>query len=269
MDCRLWCGWGRMAQAQRCSLGRVEGDTPGALALTNEGGAMTSETIQQGRGRKLTRLAGLAGVLWPVLAIGRLGLTGELDRPVWDDPVEDIVGFYETSEFSSGFTVGILMVVFAYLFYVVFLAKLAALIRDHERGSAWLAGSMLGLGVLVAAMTVGYLAPFATNVFWASHGGLSADAYLALHGFSFAFYWMVLPTDLVLGIVLGGSILATGLFPRWLGWAMIATAVAEGASFFASVDVWNATSGLPYIWILVAGVMMLRRPDQYTGQVNS
>lgn len=220
--------------------------------------------MNPGTAKKLTRLAALAGVLWPVLAIGRLPLTGEIDRPDWDDPVETIVGFYETTEFTAGFMVGILMVTMAYVLLVVFLAKVASLVRDHERGSAWLAGSILGLGVTVTALTAGYLAPFVANVFWASNGGLSADAYLALHGLSFASYWLVLPVDLFLGITLGGSILVTGLFPRWLGWAMIVTGVAEGAAFFSTVDVWNAASGLPYIWILIAGILILRNPDRYS-----
>jgi len=217
------------------------------------------------KAKRLTRLAGLAGVLWAVLAIGRLPLTGEIDRPVWDDSVDTIVSFYEASEFTFGFMVGILMVILAYVLLVLFLAKAASLIRDHDRGSTWLALSILGLGVVVTGFTAGYLAPYVTNVFWASNGGLSADAYLALHGLSFASYWFVLPVDLVLGITLGGSIVATGLFPRWLGWAMILTGVAEGLAFFSTVDVWNAASGLPYLWILIAGILMLRNPDRYAG----
>lgn len=215
--------------------------------------------------KKLTRLAGLAGVLYPVLAIARLSLTGEIDRPDWDGPVETIVRFYQGSEFTVGFTVGILMVSLAYVFYVMFLAKLASVIRDHEQGSAWLARSIVGLAVIVTGLTAAYLASFVTSIFWASNGGLSPDAYLALHGLSFASYWLVLPVDLILGITLGGSILVTGLFPRWLGWAMILTGVAEGLAFFSTVDVWNATSGLPYLWILIAGILVLRNPDQYAG----
>jgi hypothetical protein len=219
--------------------------------------------MNAGTKRKMARLAGLAGVLAPILAFGRLALTGEIDRPVWDDPVEEIVSFYEGSDFNTGFMVGILMVTLAYVLYVVFLAKVSSVIRAHETGSVWLARSILGLGVLLAGLTMGYLVPLVTSVFWASHGGLSTDAYLALHGLSFASYWLGLPVDLLLGTAFGASIVMTGLFPRWLGWAMILTAAAETLAFFASVDVWNAASGLPYVWMLIAGTLIVRSPDRY------
>jgi hypothetical protein len=125
--------------------------------------------------------------------------------------------------------------------------------------------SILAVSVVEVGSTMGYLATFTAAVFWASNGGLGVDAYLALHGLSYASYGLALVSDLLLGVVLGGAIVITRLFPRWLGWAMILTGVAEGVAWFLTPDIWNATSGLPYLWVLIAAVIMITRPAKYTG----
>jgi hypothetical protein len=211
-----------------------------------------------------TRVAAVAGVLWPTLAITRLFLTGELDRPDWTGGRSEIVGFYEAADFDAAFRLGIALVTVAYLLLLVFLAKVVQALRSRDERAAWLGTGIMSVAVLGVVATVGYLAPFATAVFWSSHGGLGDDAYLVLHGLSFASYWLVLPADLLLQLMLGGAILASALFPRWLGAAMVLTGLAELAAFFSVPDAWNATSGLPYLWILVAALIMLVRPERYS-----
>jgi hypothetical protein len=211
-----------------------------------------------------TRVAAAAGVLWPTLAITRLFLTGELDRPDWTDGRSEIVGFYEAADFDAAFRLGIAFVGLAYLLLLVFLAKVVGVLRSRDERAGWLGTAIMAVATVGVVATVGYLASFATAVYWSAHGGLGDDAYLVLHGLSFASYWLALPVDVLLQLMLGGAILATAVFPRWLGAAMALTGLAELAAFFGVPDAWNATSGLPYLWILVAALIMLRRPERYS-----
>ncbi|MDX1509813.1 MAG: hypothetical protein R3249_00555 [Nitriliruptorales bacterium] len=213
-----------------------------------------------------TRLAALCGLLWPILAVTRLPLTGEPDLPGWTETPEAIVAFYRDSSFDGQFVAGVGLVTLGYMLLLVFVSKLSVLIGEDRNGAPWLGRSVLAFAIVSVIASVGYLMAFATAVFWSSHGGLGDDGYLVLHGLSFAAYWAVLPADLMLGLTLGGAILLTRMFPRWLGWAMILTGVAEGVSWFASPDAWNATSGLPYVWFLIAAIIVLRKPEEYVSR---
>lgn len=210
------------------------------------------------------RNAAICGILWPLLSIVRLPLTGEFDRPDWTASPSSIIDFYENTSFDGAFVVGIGLVALAYRFSSYSSPNWLPSSGNTRRGAPWLGNSVLAFNIVNVGFTAGYLASFASAVFWSSHGGLSGDAYLTLHGLSFGSYWFALPTDLLANLALGGAIVATRLFPRWLGWAMILTGLAEAVSWFFSPDVWNATSGLPYLWILIAAVIMLVRSDRYT-----
>lgn len=106
-------------------------------------------------------------------------------------------------------------------------------------------------------------------MFWAGHGGLSADAYLTLHGLSFGFLWLEMITITVWIVPLGVAIIRTGLFPKWLGWLMLANAAGMVVAFFLPYAVWAVLGGLPYLWILIAAITMLLRPDQYSETAGS
>ena len=227
-----------------------------AVSVAPHGGLRSSRGV---------RIAAACGILWPVLAISRLFLTGELDRPDWTGTTSNIVDFYESSTFDSVFLAGVGMVALGYLLLLVFVSKVSALLEIDQEGAPWLGKSILAVAVVGVCFTMGYLATFTAAVFWASHAGLGVDGYLALHGLSYASYGLSLVSDLVLGVLLGGAIVITRLFPQWLGWAMILTGIAEGIAWFMAPDIWNATSGLPYLWVLIAAVIMTRRPERYHG----
>lgn len=216
------------------------------------------------RASRGVRIAAVSGILWPVLAIVRVFLTGELDRPDWTGAQASIVDFYESSSFDVAFAGGIGLVALGYLLLLVFVSKVSALIETDERGAPWLGKSVLSLAILSVGFTMGFLVAFAAAVFWSSHGGLGVDGYLVLHGLSYASYGFSLVSDLLLGALFGGAIVVTRQFPRWLGWAMILTGVAEAVAWFLTPDIWNVASGLPYLWVLVAAVIMLARPEKYT-----
>lgn len=219
--------------------------------------------------RRGTLIAGLAGVLWVVLALARAPLTGVLDQPSWTDDPSSIVDFYANSSFDAAFMAGMALATVAYLFFLVFMAKTAYVLGHSVGGSGWMGYLILGGAALDVALVYAYLAPFAAAVFWAGHGGLSADAYLSLHGLSFSILWMNMITASVWLVPLGVAIVRTGLFPTWLGWLILANAASLLVAFFLSYGVWALLSGLPYLWVLVAAIMMLRRPDRYSTAVDA
>jgi hypothetical protein len=211
-------------------------------------------------GRRDLAAASVAGILWPVLAIPRIFLTGELDEPSWTDSREAITDFYAGASFDGAFVVGMAMVTVAYLLLVVFLAKAAEVVDGGPDGPGWLGRLMVGGALLDVAVVVVYLATFATATFWASHGGLSEGGTLALHGLSYSVYWLDLLVAGLWIVPFGVAILRSGGLPRWLGWVLLANQVALVGTFFtSSVDVWNAVSGLPYLWVLVAATLLLGR----------
>ncbi len=214
--------------------------------------------------RRGTLIAGIAGVLWVVLAFVRVPLTGVLDQPSWTADPSVIVDFYTNSSFDTAFVVGIASATVAYVLFLVFIVKAADLLGESDGGSRWVGYLIVGGAAMDTALVYAYLAPFAAAVFWAGHGGLSADAYLTLHGLSFSFLWMEMITITVWAIPLGVAIVRTDLFPKWLGWLMVANALGLLVAFFLPYAVWVVLGGLPYLWILIAAITMLRRPDRYS-----
>lgn len=222
---------------------------------------MSSSEMFDVRGGVL--IAGWAGALWPVLALLRVPLTRVLDQPSWTAPHADIVSFYTESGFDGAFVTGIGLAAVAYVLFLVFVAKVADLVREARRESRWISYLILGGAAIDTALVYAYLAPFAAAVFWAGHGGLSEDLYLGLHGLSFSFLWIELITITLWLTPLGLAILRTRLFPVWLGWAMVANAAASLVSFFLPYEVWTVTGGLPYLWIFITAVLLISRSEQY------
>lgn len=214
--------------------------------------------------RRGTIIAGIAGVLWPVLAIIRVPLTRVIDQPSWTAERTAIVDFYEDIDFDAAFVVGIFSVTVAFLLFLVFIAKVAELLGDTDGGSRWLGYLIVGGAAMDTALVFAYLAPFATAVFWAGNGGLSADSYLVLHGLSFSFLWMELLAITVWMVPVGVGMVRTRLYPTWLGWLFLANSAAFLVAFFLPYAAWAVIGGLPYIWVLIAAVVMLARLDRFS-----
>lgn len=214
--------------------------------------------------RQGTFIAAAAGVLWPVLALMRVPLTNEAAHPSWTDSPASIIDFYSNASFDAAFRVGLGAVTLAYVVLLVFVAKLADLFGSLDGRSRWVGYVIIGGAVLDVGLALGYLGSFATGVFWASHGGLSADGYLVLNGLSWSFLWLDMIALALWLTAVGVAIVRTGLFPRWLGWAILVNVAALLASFLLPVAVWLVSAALPYLWILVAGLLMLVRPERYS-----
>ena len=206
-------------------------------------------------------IAGWAATLWGVLAVSRVPLTGEADLPLWTDPPPDIVAFYEAQVFDTAFIVGVAMAAVGWSLLMVFLAKVSSLLQGRLR---WLGYLIVGGAAISIFGAVYYLSLLGAGVFWSSNGGLGADGYLVLNGLTWSFLWVDQISSAVWLLPLGIVTVRTQMFPRWLGWLMVANSAAGFSAFFLPPEVTLVTGVLPYLWILIAGVVMLIRSDRYT-----
>ncbi len=213
------------------------------------------------------RIAGWAGVLWAVLSLARLPLTGEANLPARDASPDQIVGFFQGLSFDSVFIIGIGLVTIGWALLPVFIARVADLIGSTDRRLRWVGQLALAGAILEVGLTVFYLIAFATGVFAASHGGLGTDGYVLLHGMTGSLLWLDSILFALWLVPLGIAIVVTRLFPRWLGWALVATAVGGAVAFFVpNDDLVDVFGGLPYLWVLIAGILMLVRSERYAQQ---
>lgn len=211
------------------------------------------------------RIAGWAGVLWAVLSFARLPLTGEAEQPARAASSGDIVGFFEGVGYDGLFVVGIGLVAVGWALLPVFVAFVADLTARNDRGLRWVGLVALGGAILEVAGVAAYLAALTTGVFAASHTGLGTDAYVLLHGMTWNLVWIDSILFALWVLPLGTAIVLTNLFPRWLGWALVATGVGGVVAFFIPNDVlMNVFGALPYLWVLIAGVLMLTRSERYS-----
>jgi hypothetical protein len=217
--------------------------------------------------RRGTLVAASAGLLYPVLGVASVVLTDEFDLPSWTSPTGAIADYYAGLTYGPGFVTGIAAGALSFLLSLVFVVKLAELLGGVDGGATWVRSLIIGLAVVSVTLTLAFLATTATAVFWGSHGGLSTDGYLTLHGLAFACYWLTLPAIALESATVGLAIVVTSLFPRWLGWVAIAIAVANGIGFFLPSGLWNAVSGLPILWTFAMAVVLLARADRYSHAV--
>lgn len=205
-------------------------------------------------------LAGWAAILWGVLSVTRIPLTGEADMPLWTAPPADVVAFYNSQGFDTAFITGIAMAAFGWSLLMVFLAKVASILGERLR---WVGYLILAGGAISISGAIYYLSVVGAGVFWASNGGLAADSYLVLNGLTWSFVWVDQISGNLWLLALAIVIVRTALFPRWLGWVMVANVAASFVAFFSPPEVSMVTGGLPYLWILIAGVFMLVRSGHY------
>lgn len=215
-----------------------------------------------------TVVAGTAGLLGVVLAFIAPALTGELSQPSWTEPSASIIDFYQTTAFDTSFMAGVFLEGVAFVVVLVLIAKLSDLVGNAEAGSRWLGRLIFGGAVLDTALILAYLSTLGAAGFRTSHGGMTADGYLLLNDLRFAFYWVGLLALVLWLAPLGLAIVRTLTLPTWLGWAMLVNSAAVLVAFFLPVWVWDITSGLPLLWILVVAVLLLTRPDRYAGWVS-
>ena len=228
--------------------------------------AMTGDWPTRGT-RRGAMIAGWAGILHVALAmIPPYVLTREADQPSWTDSPQAIVAFYAGATFDPAFMTGVMMEGVSFALLLVILAKAADLVGGADGGSRWVGWLIVGGAVLEMSFGIfGYLATLTAGVFAASHGGLTDAAYLALHDLRFAFYFLDLVVLPLWMVPLGVAIIETQIFPRWLGWAWIASAVVLLPALYLPTDIWDPVGGIPLVLILIMSVLIVLRPERYSG----
>jgi hypothetical protein len=210
-------------------------------------------------------LPGVSGVLVFVLGLSRVFLTGEVDAPaLLETDQETITAFYQGLTLDGNFTLGVGMVAVATVMYLVWASKITELLRDLGDVWRWIANLFMGGVMLEIVLSLGYIASFAAAVSAASNG-LDVESYLALHWLGSritSLAWITVSAWLT---PLGVASVRTGLFPKWLGWAMLLAVVGNLAAFFVSVPVAaERFSGvLVYLSVLVTSIVLLARSDRY------
>ena len=116
--------------------------------------------------RRGTLIAAGAGLLYPLLAIPSGLLTDELAIPSRTSSPEAISAFYSGVSDDAAFMVGMAMLATAYLLLLAFVAKLADLLGTVDGGSTWVRSLIVGLAVVDVTLVFGFIASYATAVFW-------------------------------------------------------------------------------------------------------
>jgi hypothetical protein len=209
-------------------------------------------------------LAGLAGILFAVLSLARVPLTGEIGLPFWGASTAEVVDFYQGLSFDASFMAGFGMVTVGWLLYLVFIAKFSTIVGNVDGGSPWVGRGIVGLAVINVGLIFPYLIAMSTGANLADAGGVGPDSLLILHGVVNGVLWFALLTDALLWAVIGATILISRAFPRWLAIAVVITAVLEIVAFFGPVEMWTVVGGLVYLWTLLLAIIMLIRADRYS-----
>ena len=208
----------------------------------------------------MKKIGALAAIAYPLMQMVSQGLiqVGGME-PTFAAPAAEIATFFENRD-PALFAIGSYFHVLSLVAFLWFLGALWEECRAAEGGSGWLSMIAVGSGLLAAA-ALSRPGGWPLAVFRAGEG---LDPQLARMLFdegnlNFANMW----------VSLGSMLLAAGLifrglqrFPRWLGPATIALAVG----LFLARAIWTSPVAFaPYVlfwlWLIVFGVMLLRRPQ--------
>lgn len=210
---------------------------------------------------RLKKLGAIAAIAFPILQMTSQGLiqVGGMEPP-FGAPASEILTFFQNRD-PALFALGGYISILSLVAFLWFLGALWDEIRVAEGGSGWLSVIAVGSG-LVTAASLSTSGGWPLAVFRVGEGLDPQIARLLFDqgNLNFANIW----------ISLGSMILAAGLifrqtprFPGWMAWASIVLAVG----LFLARAVWTSSIAFaPYVlfwlWLIVLGVMMLRRsPD--------
>lgn len=210
------------------------------------------------------RIAGWAAVLYFLLpAVAALALTGELNLPFPGASRTAVVEFFEGLAFDARFVAGSIMLTGSTVLWLVFAVRITDLVVDIDAGYRWVGHVMLGGAFLNVGLGVLYGGALGIGAYWVSNGGLSTDSYLLLYGMMWSAIFLAIAAGVLWNVPLGYAIIRTRLLPRWLGWALLVITAANLISVWVPVQLQYVIGGLPSLWTLIAGVIMLVRPARF------
>lgn len=208
-------------------------------------------------------IAAWSAVLGTVLSFARAPLTGEFDLPQTSGPPEAIIGFFRGSNFDAAFVGGMVMACIGWLLYLVFIAKVADLLQAVDVKYRFVGYLMMGGTVLNIGTTLGYVATLTVGVSSATGAGVGTDVLVILFGFIWTLIYLGTLVWALVAIPMGYAVVRTAFIPRWMGWAILIILAANLAANFMPFEVSSVTGGLPYLWMLTAGMMLLIQSNRY------
>ncbi|MCD7437927.1 hypothetical protein K4B79_06760 [Streptomyces lincolnensis] len=200
------------------------------------------------------RVAPLTGLLAVALTVVAFLLYG--DTPDVDAAGAEVASYYDDHRAQTA--VSLYLLVLASVFFVLFAAHLARVVRAVPGGGDWLHRAVAAGGVLIA---VGFLvgASLSLALLDLSDKDSAAEASLqALNALSEDFF---IPFVGGMGLMLLAAGLATvraeaAPWPRWLSWTAVALGVlvfVPWVGFFAFM--------LAGLWVAAVSVLLARRPS--------
>jgi hypothetical protein len=221
---------------------------------------------QPSEGRPMTdRWPLIGGIVFAVLMV--VGGALVLDVPRADAPELDVAEYLADGSAHTRNIIGAYFWVVGALAFLWFLTRLRSVLRRAEGGTGALSNLTFGAGVAFAAIWMVSAAalaavPYAIELrdapvtqpdlvrVLSAMGGL-----LLLLGGAFA--------GLLVVVAASVAILRTGVYPRWLGWLGIVTAIVlPFAVIYGNI--------LPFVgWVFIASVVMLVRRNEMATTIDS
>lgn len=206
--------------------------------------------------RRWERYAPLAGVLAVILWVISIFVIESADSPDEDAGGQAIAAYFE----SDGGT--ILAASFIFMvgtaLFIWFLGSLRARLFWAEGGAGRITSIVFGSGLVVAAMSMGLMAPQAAGGLMAEETNAPIDpgAAQAFEALGDGFFVAAEATVFVFFLAVAVAALRTRALPIWLGWASLVLGLVALVPWVGwAVYIW----GLP-LWVLVVSIWLYLRP---------
>lgn len=208
------------------------------------------------------RLGASAGILYVVLQFVGFGIVGASVGALTDltSTDQEIASAFERQS-GTGVWVGLYLGVLAFLFFVVFAARLWVTLRRAEGDPGWMSIAALGFATLYIALSLVSLAIIGVGRLAAGHGTDIGVARVLTHLTSgiHAMSWGVAALFLVLSAAV---VFRTGALPRWLGWSAVVIALALLLAMAAPAsELAPIVAFLLPLWVLSTSIILLRRSE--------
>lgn len=212
-------------------------------------------TMMATRLRAWERFAPLAGMLTVVLWVaGVLVLEGGAGQPNDRATGAQLASYFE--ENRTALLIGVFVFMLGCAFFIWFLGVLRNWIHEAEGGLGRLPATVFGLGVLLAAMMIAFVAPQASGALAAEdERPLSGTAAEALWYTGDGFFVGAVAALAVFFLATALALLRTGALPTWLAWATVVLGVA---ALIAPIGWAVLLFALP-VWVLVTSVLLFMR----------
>jgi hypothetical protein len=203
--------------------------------------------------RLITRLGGCAGVAYVVFALVGNGISGS--SPDLTASRVEIARWAARQHSSAASYAGGYLELLGLLALIVFAGTAYGIFRRAEGGSGALSTTMLGAGLVSAAVKLASVGP-AFAVYWRAHEGMSPQLTAALIDGNNVSFILTGAIDAVMLAAAALVILRTRVLARWLGW--LAAAAAVLLLVWAPVANHAPPLGmlLGFVWFVAAGITL-------------